>query len=65
MNIDTGYLRSLEMSALKEHRLDMTAFKEQLREREILVAKRDEEAVINMNRQQRRAWARRQAKALV
>ena len=59
MNTDTGYLRRLDPA------VEMEALKAQLREREILVAERDEEAVVNMNRQQRRAWARRQAKARV
>jgi hypothetical protein len=50
MNIDDGLMRRLGLD-------------EKPRENEVIVPEKDEEAVINMTRQQRRAWARRQVKA--
>ena len=49
MNIDTGYMRKI--SPTEPLRLD-----------EVLVPKEVEEQVVNMTRQQRRAWARKQLK---
>jgi len=61
MNVDDGYMRRLTIAELAQSREDLI---ERLRQQnEIEVPEKHEEAVVNMNRQQRRAWARRQRKA--
>ena len=49
MNTDDGYMRHLTVD-------------DPLRSNEVLVPEEHEEAVVNMSRQQRRAWARKQQK---
>jgi len=44
-------------------RLEELAHLRELRENEVIVPVAEEEKVVNMNRQQRRAWGRRQQKA--
>ena len=50
MNVDDGYMRRL-------------TDQKPLRDNEVLVPEAEEEWVVNMNRQQRRAWARKQQRA--
>lgn len=56
MDVDTGYIRKVDSQ------LEISRIKSLLREREMLIPRESEEQVINMTRQQRRAWARKQAK---